>query len=154
MRQHRIRSCKVRRTLHSPPFSLKCRHRRLEASDNRLSAAAHAASLAQSSRPPVVFPVSAMSLKVSCRYFYAIFRTLALCSKLELPFRRFLRVIRGKSILSALRAASATTNAIRPASVKHRSALTQTDTHPQFWLPGEDVDQPRHTSFGSVQGIG
>jgi hypothetical protein len=32
--------------------------------------------------------------------------------------------------------------------------LTQTDTLPQFWLLGEDVDQPRYTSFGSVQSIG
>ena len=31
---------------------------------------------------------------------------------------------------------------------------TQTDTHSQFWLQGEDVDQPSYTSFGSVQGIG
>ena len=32
--------------------------------------------------------------------------------------------------------------------------LTQADTPPQFGLPGEDVDQPRYTSFGSAQGIG
>jgi hypothetical protein len=32
--------------------------------------------------------------------------------------------------------------------------LTQANTNPQFWLLGQDVDQPGYTSFGSVQDVG
>src|SRR4029078_11014283 len=32
-----------------------------------------------------------------------------------------------------------------------RLQLPQTDPHSQFWFLHEDIDQPRNTSFGSVQ---
>ena len=41
-----------------------------------------------------------------------------------------------------------------PTGFERSLRLTQADTNPQFWLLGEDVNQPRHTSFGSVQGTG